>query len=420
MKRELALQLLQTILPGLEDESRAPDVFRELQFLADYKYNRYEMYHPGRQFLENLYLWLQQFDEDERLNAIRFVREQIVFISRVEFEQLAQVLYHDKIRRHQIEVAAAMAKLPPFRIRAIRESSDFKRVARASLYVGMSDGARIDYIRRHNLEINNEQVVPYYRVASEKINELLRDLRNAVGDRAARFHCLFLVDDFCGSGKTLLRELVAAPVKENWQRPTIPSAWKSRLRIDEEKKSLEMVFQGELAERDKQELLSISSDANYARAVETLVARSQKRETMVKGALERVARDLETILQPDGTICFCPLLITEQALKRLQLLMPNLPGIFAKARVLPGAVLGPEVPITSAANPVGALCEKYYSEEFEDEHTGSVKYGVENCGLPLVLHHNTPNNPVFLLWGRKKQDFSPLFVRYERHGREGA
>jgi len=59
VKRELALQLLQTIMPGLADESSAARLFRELQLLADYKYNRYEMYHPGRLFLENLYLWLQ-------------------------------------------------------------------------------------------------------------------------------------------------------------------------------------------------------------------------------------------------------------------------------------------------------------------------------------------------------------------------
>ena len=94
MKRKLALQLLQTIIPGLEDECRSR-LFRELEVLADYKYNKYEMYHPGRLFLENLYLWLLQFSEEERLEAIKFVREKLVFVSRLEFEQLAQILYHD-------------------------------------------------------------------------------------------------------------------------------------------------------------------------------------------------------------------------------------------------------------------------------------------------------------------------------------
>ena len=201
----MALQLLQTILPGLGDESQAAELFRELQLLADYKYNKYEMYHPGRHFLENLYLWLLQFTEQERLEAIRFVRNELIFVSRMEFEQLAQILYHDQIRRHQLRVAASMTGLASFRVHAARKSPSFKRVTRASLYVGMSDGARIDYIRRHNLEINNEQVIPYYRVAGEKIDELMSDLANAVSDASARFYCLFLVDDLCGSGKTLLR-----------------------------------------------------------------------------------------------------------------------------------------------------------------------------------------------------------------------
>jgi hypothetical protein len=48
MKRKLALQLLQSIIPGLRDEGQTADLFSELQFLAEYKYNKYEMYHPGR------------------------------------------------------------------------------------------------------------------------------------------------------------------------------------------------------------------------------------------------------------------------------------------------------------------------------------------------------------------------------------
>jgi hypothetical protein len=86
---------------------------------------------------------------------------------------------------------------------------------------------------------------------------------------------------------------------------------------------------------------------------------------------------------------------------------------------LPAAVIDARVEVTCPAKPIGALCEKYYSEALEDEHTGSVKFGLDNCGLPLVLHHNTPNNSLYLLWARRREGFTPLFVRYERHGREG-
>jgi hypothetical protein len=421
MKRELALQLLQTILPGLGDEGHAAELFRELQLLADYKYNKYEMYHPGRQFLENLYLWLLQFTEEERLHAIRFVREELIFISRIEFEQLAQILYHDKIRRHQLQVAATLAHLPTFRVRAARESPAFKEVTRASLYVGMSDGARIDYVRRHNLDINNEQVVPYYRVDAEKIQELLRDLRTFVAHNDAQFRCLFLVDDFCGSGKTLLRELLVAPIEGICRQPKIPPVWESRLRFNAAKNTLEMLFQGELTEAENQELLQMSEGANYTKAVDTLLTKSKKRETVLTGALLRVARLFNEVLHAEATVCFCPLLITEQALHRLQALVTRLPGKLARTTILPGAILSKQIQVTSPQHPIGMLCEKYYRpQEMEDMHTGSVKYGLEDCGLPLVLHHNTPNNSLFLLWMRKSDAFSPLFVRYERHGREGA
>lgn len=419
MKRELALQLLETILPGIGDEGQTATLFRELQFLADYKYNKYEMYYPGRQFLEHLYLWLGQFEEAERLDAITFVRRELIFISRAEFQQLSQILYHDKIRRQQLQVAAAMSKLPSFRVRSIRDSVEFARVTRASLYVGMSDGARIDYIRRHNLDINNEQVLPYYRVAPDKVVELLTNLRKAVADAAARFRCLFLLDDFCGSGKTSLRELLIAPIEGACQAPSIPRAWRSRIAFNPEKKALQMAFQGAINEPDRQEILKMGTGESFVSAVESLVAKSKARDTVLKGALVRVAGELKEALEPEATICFCPLLITEQALKRLRDLVARLPGPFARTVILPGAVLKGDVQIRSAAHPIGALCEKYYSDEFEDEHTGSVKYGLENCGLPLVLHHNTPNNSLYLLWARKKDDFNPLFVRYERHGREG-
>jgi len=61
---------------------------------------------------------------------------------------------------------------------------------------------------------------------------------------------------------------------------------------------------------------------------------------------------------------------------------------------------------------IATLCENHYSEEFEDEHTGSIEFGYDACGLPLVLHHNTPNNSIYLLWSRKMP--KPSVRRYER------
>lgn len=421
MKRELALRLLQTILPGLTDEGAAANLFRELQFLADYKYNKYEMYHPGRLFLENLSLWLQQFEEDERDAALDFVRKALIFISQQEFQQLAGVVYHEVIKWRQFLAAAVLGGSPQHKVRAIRESAEFKKVSRASLYVGMSDGARIDYIRRHNLEISNEQVLPYYETSPAKVKQLLSELRAELRDPQATFLCLFLIDDFCGSGRTLLREVVTSPLGNRCEPPAIPPLWRSRLRFYPESNELEWLYQGEISASERQALLEMGSGEEYVSVVNTLVGKANTQDTILKGALFKVASgDLVGVLDPNAAVFFCPLLATEHALKRLRPLMTRLPGRFSQTRILPGATIDSHVKITSATTPIGELCEKYYSDDFGDHHTGCVKFGFDNCGLPLILHHNTPNNSIYLLWARRREDFSPLFVRYERHGREGA
>ncbi|MDD5222598.1 MAG: hypothetical protein PHE84_01295 [bacterium] len=419
MNKKLALRLLRTTLPSLAEESAAANLSRELQFLADYKYNKYEMYHPGRLFLENLYLWLQQFEEAERAAALNFVRKNLIFVSRQEFEQLAGVLYHDVIKRRQLEITADIGRYPAHKVRTVRESEEFKRVTRSSLYVGMSDGARIDYIRRQNLDICNEQVLPYYDTSDTKVKDLLRELRGSLKDHDAKFRCIFLIDDFCGSGRTLLREVVTSEL--DGTTPEIPALWRSRLRFNQDSHAFELLYTGEVPPSDQATLRSISADKAYRTALNILFDKAKRQETVLRGALSKVAvGELGKALDANATILFCPLLATEHAMKRLEPLLPKLPGRFSTTHIIPGAVLESSVEITSNATPMGTLCEKYYTDDFGDDHTGCVKFGFDDCGLPVVLHHNTPNNSIYLLWARKRENFNPLFVRYERHGREGA
>jgi hypothetical protein len=420
MKRQLALQLLQTIIPDLADESKAARLFRDLQLLADYKYNRYEMYQPGQLFLENLYLWLQQFRESDRADALEFIEKQLIFISREEFQQLAQVLYNDRIRRRQVEIAASHACLPRHHIRAIRESAEFARTARASLYVGMSDGARLDFIRRHNLDLNNEQVLPYYAVDKEKVDDCLQTLRAKAAHPSALFRCLFLVDDFAGSGHTLLREVVTVTLPDTWKPPAIPPRWQARARFRGQPPIMEFLYQGEIAKAELDDLRSLDGSGTYQAAIDAVATKSRAHETILKGSLQKVSIGaIAKALEPDASVFFCPLLTTEHALGRLAPLLERLPAQFSRTQILTGAVIDSRVTITDATSPIGALCEKYYDESLGDEHTGNIKFGFDGCGLPLVLHHNTPNNSLYLLWARRSNTVEPLFVRYERHGREG-
>jgi hypothetical protein len=415
MKRELALQLLRRILddpPWTEDRLR--ETVEQLRVLAEHKYNKYEMYQPARSFFESLYLFLARLRPEHRTAALEFTRDNIVFVSREEFQQLAHILYYDRIRQKQLDFTAALSGLPRHRLRQLSESPIFKRLQRASLYVGLSDGARIDYFRRQNLDVNNEQVLAAYYAGEEKITDVGRKLAEALGETDAKFDCLFLLDDFCGSGRTLLREVAVAGLAIH---VVIPNELQGRLKYDPKKRQLEWNYRGAIEEKELVSLRSISADPIYLAAVEQLADKCRTAETEVRGALVRIAKELLLQLVSDhAKVYFSPLLATQYALGRLQPLLHRLPAPLDRLELLPGAVLSDGARIRPGEGVISEICEQYYSSELEDEHTGYVKFGYDGCGLPLILHHNTPNNSLYFLWARKWKD--PLFVRYERHGRE--
>jgi hypothetical protein len=120
MKRELTFQLLRSVLPDPPwSEDALQSILQDLRVLADHKYNKYEMYQPGRLFFENLYLWLAAFEEHDRTSALEFVRRRLIFISREEFQQLAHVLYHDGIRQKHLELASKASGIPRHQLRLL-------------------------------------------------------------------------------------------------------------------------------------------------------------------------------------------------------------------------------------------------------------------------------------------------------------
>ena len=72
--------------------------------------------------------------------------------------------------------------------------------------MGLSDGARIDTIRRaYSGVLSNEQFVFSTQVDTEKWRDLLDSLRDDLQDPAARFRLVYLIDDFTGTGTSFLR-----------------------------------------------------------------------------------------------------------------------------------------------------------------------------------------------------------------------
>jgi len=81
-----------------------------------------------------------------------------------------------------------------------------ERLRRQTLFMGLSDGARIDTIRHANAGVlRNEQFVQSTQVDIEKWRDLLENLREASQDPEARFRIVYLVDDFAGTGTSFLR-----------------------------------------------------------------------------------------------------------------------------------------------------------------------------------------------------------------------
>ena len=132
------------------------DVAREwprLQAIAAYKYDEYQLYAPGMRFVESLALWLNQFASDAHKRiAYEFIVSRLVFCSSGEMNHPVSVSYPDHIRPLLLQATAADLALEPWRVSRIGASVAFRVRQRRCLFVGLSDGARIDQFRRANQE----------------------------------------------------------------------------------------------------------------------------------------------------------------------------------------------------------------------------------------------------------------------------
>ena len=66
------------------------------------------------------------------------------------------------------------------------------------------------------------------------------------------------------------------------------------------------------------------------------------------------------------------------------------------------------------------LAKEYFDSSIVDDHFKKAKndyphLGYGECGLPIVLVHNTPNNSLPVLWLPDDKKFTGLFPRVTRH-----
>ena len=208
MKDEIAAQLLGSAM-GWSEES-VPSDLRAFQVLARYKYDRYGRFEPGRKFVDSFALWLGQFNTlEEREVAFAFVKDKLIFVSEQELEHLARVAFPLHIRPAIRERVGRELGLPIYQVASIEANRQFRRRLRETLFLGLSDGARMDAFRRSSEDISHEQVYGTYEVRSVRLTKMIEKLREHLpveDPLTLRFSSVFLIDDLSASGTSLIRE----------------------------------------------------------------------------------------------------------------------------------------------------------------------------------------------------------------------
>ena len=122
-------------------------------------------------------------------------------------QRLVEQFYPRTVRDRLVHIVATERGMQPHRVLIDEDAqAASERLRRQTLFMGLSDGARIDTIRHANSGLlGNEQFVQGTQVDTEKWKDLLDNLRDDLKDRNARFRLVFLVDDFAGSGTSFLR-----------------------------------------------------------------------------------------------------------------------------------------------------------------------------------------------------------------------
>ncbi len=362
MKEELAQGLLALVMDWKED--RVVEELPRLDRMARFKYDEYQQFGPGQKFLEALCLWLKQFGTNvERETAYAFVRDRVVFISAADMRHLVETSFPDVIRPSLITDTATVIGIAPHRVTEVIRHPAYARALRQTLFLGLSDGSRMDIFRRA-AALDNEQVWQAYEISKPKSAGMLKDLRAALGDENTQFARIVLIDDFSASGISYIR-------KEG-------DEWKGKL-----VKALKQ-FQ---PDHDASCLIK------YA-AIKTQVVLY----VATKAAVDYIGRELAD---------YC----AEQSIP-----VPDITAVYE---------LSADMALDSArdGNFLALIDgDSYYRTRPLDEHeakggTDTVKRGFAACALPLVLAHNCPNNSIYLLWADplEKGSVRGLFPRIVRH-----
>lgn len=334
----------------------------EMQAMASYKYDEYQQFTPGMRFTESLARWLDQFPQNKRAAAFEFVRAHLIFISDDEMNHLVSICYLDFVRPVLMRITGSLLGLGDHKVNKIRQSTEFRRSERATLFLGLSDGARTDVLRRTNPHLSNEQVRNTHELSEGRINSLLKDLAADTaalgGAPSTAFETVVLLDDFSGSGLTYARKDESGKLSGKLGK-----------------------FVGSLMDSGAPESRLIGSSFTL---IVVLYMATAKAEKNLRSALEELSRQHNFKFE---------VVVTQRIPESVQV-------------------------DSASIGDMAELIDEFYDPAVETDATKvggtDLRYGFNGCGLNLVLAHNSPNNSVGLLWAETKL-VRALFPRVTRH-----
>jgi len=361
MRDDLAERVLARVMSW--DSAQITKFGACLQDLARYKYDEYEGFGPGEKFVESLAAWLWQLEPGERADAIQFVLTTLVFVSRLELDHVIGTVYPDVIRPILIQRAAEELGLPPYKVAKIAASPEFRALERKTLVLGLADGSRLDRLRRASPKLSHEQVYLAPEIGDDTRRSMRQKLTEALQkldlNGPAEFRQVMLVDDFSGSGYTLL----------HWSEKE--GKWAGKL-------------------------------------------------VRLKKHLDELITD--RLVASDAAVCLVLYLASAPAYRKLKerIDRARFGWDLRVVQILPDL-------LSQNGEPIAALSQKYFDPLLHDEHKAQggsdPSLGFGGFALPVVLHHNTPNNSVGLLWADTSErddgaNRRALFPRRERHNPE--
>jgi len=384
MNNTLALNLVADVMKW--DNEVATEEYGWLRFISSMKYDGYSDFRAGVRFLESLVSWLRHFAEADRAAAYAFVKTRLVYISALEMQRVIETFIPETVTPYLRRSVGAELGIRPYEVWKTAEgAAAFRRRLRRCLFVGLSDGSRIDVLRRANAgRLSQEQIIPMMNVDDDKWRSLASDLKEELGSHA-RFDDVYLIDDFTASGTTFIRFPDGKAKGKLYKFEKIVQDAKERLQAD-----------FPLAD-------------GYTLHIHHYVSAKQAHDALE----ERVAEANQKL--PDKS--FGCTLITEGMALPSDLRIATIDKNTRTA-----------TPTRPTDEPTVDLCGRCYDHELfkrlekhcKEAGQTDMKYGYADCALPLVLEHNTPNNAIPILWaetqGKLGQSMHPLFFRRDRHG----